>query len=108
MTLPPVPLRGVLGDDRAARRRHRRKRTGIACHRLWHSHQQLQFGNALLIAGVVISCTGVILIGMWLAARELMNVVRLGAGQTARRQRRGAASRCFRRPFAAAVGSPCR
>ena len=30
------------------------------------------FGNALLIAGVVILCTGLILVGMWLVARELV------------------------------------
>ena len=29
------------------------------------------FGNALLIAGVVVLCTGIILLGMWLAVREL-------------------------------------
>ena len=32
------------------------------------------FGNALLIAGVVILCTGVILIGMWLLGRELVSI----------------------------------
>ena len=42
------------------------------------------FGNALLIAGVVVFCTGLILIGMWLAARELMGAVRVGVGQAAR------------------------
>ena len=39
------------------------------------------FGNALLIAGVVILCTGLILLGMWLAARELVSLTRLVLAQ---------------------------
>ncbi|MDQ8728555.1 hypothetical protein [Bradyrhizobium sp. LHD-71] len=35
------------------------------------------FGNALLIAGVVILCTGLILIGMWFVARELVKLGKL-------------------------------
>jgi hypothetical protein len=35
------------------------------------------FGNALLIAGVVILCTGLILIGMWFVGRELAAVAKL-------------------------------
>lgn len=63
------------------------------------------FGNALLIAGVVIFCTGLILVGMWLVARELVSAVRLGAGQATR------ASVAPRPPvlpgsFATAVGAP--
>jgi hypothetical protein len=41
------------------------------------------FGNALLIAGVVILCTGLVLLGMWLVARELSNLTRLVLGQGA-------------------------
>src|SRR5436190_22562247 len=63
------------------------------------------FGNALLIAGVVVFCTGLILVGMWLAARELMNAMRLGVGQTVRV---GAVQRPPVLPgsFAATVGGP--
>ena len=39
------------------------------------------FGNALLIAGVVILCTGIVLLGMWLVARELSNLTKLVLGQ---------------------------
>lgn len=35
------------------------------------------FGNALLIAGVVILCTGFILIGMWFVGRELVGIAKL-------------------------------
>jgi hypothetical protein len=35
------------------------------------------FGNALLIAGVVILCTGLILIGMWFVGRELARIAKL-------------------------------
>jgi type IV secretory pathway VirB10-like protein len=38
-------------------------------------------GNALLIAGVVILCTGIVLLGMWLVARELSNLTKLVLGQ---------------------------
>lgn len=39
------------------------------------------FGNALLIAGVVVLCTGLVLLGMWLVARELSNLTKLVLGQ---------------------------
>jgi len=39
------------------------------------------FGNALLIAGVVVLCTGIVLLGMWLVARELSNLTRLVLAQ---------------------------
>jgi hypothetical protein len=42
------------------------------------------FGNALLIAGVVILCTGLILLGMWLVARELVGLTKLVVAQGAR------------------------
>ncbi len=66
------------------------------------------FGNALLIAGVVILCTGVILIGMWLAAREMVNVARLVVGQGAQAARSVASPRLSApaNPFAAAIGEP--
>jgi type IV secretory pathway VirB10-like protein len=41
------------------------------------------FGNALLIAGVVILCTGLILVGMWLVARELGRLMKLAVVQGA-------------------------
>ena len=64
------------------------------------------FGNALLIAGVVILCTGVILIGMWLAAREMVNVARLVVAQGAQPARPVAASKpsAPSNPFAVAIG----
>src|SRR5687767_9912287 len=60
------------------------------------------FGNALLIAGVLILCTGVILIGMWLAVRELAKLIGAPTGYAARpaaSQRAASAN-----PFAAAIG----
>ena len=42
------------------------------------------FGNALLIAGVVILCTGIVLIGMWLAVREVAKLVSAQPGQSVR------------------------
>lgn len=39
------------------------------------------FGNALLIAGVVVLCTGMILLGMWFVARELAGQIRLALTQ---------------------------
>jgi hypothetical protein len=39
------------------------------------------FGNALLIAGVVVLCTGIVLLGMWLVVRELSNLTKLVLGQ---------------------------
>jgi len=62
-------------------------------------------GNALLIGGVVVACTGLVLVGMWLAARALISVARSGAIQTART---GAMPRAAppASPFASAVGAP--
>lgn len=66
------------------------------------------FGNALLIAGVVILCTGLNLIGMWLAAREMANVARLVLAQGAQPARPVASPRPSTpaNPFAAAIGEP--
>ena len=36
----------------------------------------LSFGNTLVLAGALVSCTGVMLIGLWLSVRELKNVAR--------------------------------
>lgn len=41
-------------------------------------------GNALLIGGVVILCTGIVLVGMWLAVRELAKLVLAQGAQAAR------------------------
>jgi hypothetical protein len=37
---------------------------------------ELSFGNTLLLAGAIVSCTGVMMLGLWLAVRELKNVAR--------------------------------
>jgi hypothetical protein len=44
------------------------------------------FGNALLIAGVVILCTGLVLVGMWLVAREISTLTKLVQGAQPARQ----------------------
>jgi hypothetical protein len=42
------------------------------------------FGNTLIVAGTVAACTGMLLIGLWTAVRELKNIARrLGAGAAA-------------------------
>jgi hypothetical protein len=39
------------------------------------------FGNTLIVAGTVTACTGMLLVGLWIAVRELRNVARrLGPG----------------------------
>lgn len=60
------------------------------------------FGNALLIAGVVILCTGLILLGMWLVARELVGLTRLVVAQGAQGARSVTPPRPAN-PFAAPV-----
>jgi hypothetical protein len=43
--------------------------------------QEFSFGNTLIITGVVAACTGAIMLGLWVAVRELRNIARqLGAG----------------------------
>jgi hypothetical protein len=37
---------------------------------------ELSFGNTLLLAGAIVSCTGAIMLALWLAVRELKKVVR--------------------------------
>jgi len=66
------------------------------------------FGNALLIAGVVILCTGLILLGMWLVARELANLMKLVAAQGVQAPRAAAPPKpaAAPNPFAAPIGSP--
>jgi hypothetical protein len=66
------------------------------------------FGNALLIAGVVILCTGMVLLGMWFVARELSNVAKRMLAQLEAAARPVAAPRPAEpaNPFAAAVGDP--
>jgi hypothetical protein len=51
------------------------------------------FGNALLIAGVVILCTGIVLLGMWLVAREMSNLTKLVLGQGAQPARQAPSPR---------------
>jgi hypothetical protein len=41
----------------------------------------LSFGNTLILAGAVVACTGMILLGLWTVVRELKNIARwLGDG----------------------------
>ena len=35
-----------------------------------------EFGNTLIVAGTVATCTGMLLIGLWMAVRELQNIAR--------------------------------
>ncbi len=51
--------------------------------------KEFSIGNTLIIAGVIGVCTGVIMLGLWMAVRELKNIARrLGTG-AARSARRG-------------------
>lgn len=41
----------------------------------------LSFGNTLLLAGAIVACTGVLMLGLWIAVRELKAIARqLGTG----------------------------
>jgi hypothetical protein len=43
--------------------------------------QEFSFGNTLILTGVMASCTGFVLLGLWMAVRELKNLaLRLGKG----------------------------
>jgi hypothetical protein len=43
--------------------------------------QEFSFGNTLILAGSVIACTGIMLLGLWIAVRELKSIAqRLGSG----------------------------
>ena len=45
------------------------------------SVKEFSFGNTLIFAGVIGVCTGAIMLGLWMAVRELKNIARrLGAG----------------------------
>ena len=37
---------------------------------------EFSFGNTLIVAGTVAACTGMLLIGLWMAVRELQNIAR--------------------------------
>jgi hypothetical protein len=63
------------------------------------------FGNALLIAGVVVLCTGIVLLGMWLVVREMSNLTKLLLGQGAQ-PARGVAPLRPAAPLAAAPSAP--
>jgi hypothetical protein len=41
---------------------------------------ELSFGNTLLLAGVIMACTGVLLLGLWIAVRELKAIARQFSG----------------------------
>ncbi len=36
----------------------------------------LSFGNTLLLAGAIVACTGVMMLGLWIAVRELKTIAR--------------------------------
>jgi hypothetical protein len=40
----------------------------------------LSFGNTLLLAGVIVACTGVLILGLWIAVRELKAIARQLSG----------------------------
>jgi hypothetical protein len=41
----------------------------------------LSLGNTLILAGAIVACTGAIMLGLWMAVRELQNIARrLGPG----------------------------
>ncbi len=45
----------------------------------------LSFGNTLILAGAIVACTGVIMLGLWIALRELKALARqLDLGMSAR------------------------
>ena len=37
---------------------------------------ELSFGNTLLLAGAIVACTGVLMLGLWIAVRELKAIAR--------------------------------
>ena len=41
---------------------------------------ELSFGNTLLLAGVIVACTGVLMLGLWIAVRELKAIARQLSG----------------------------
>ena len=41
------------------------------------------FGNTLIVAGTVAACTGMLLLGLWTAVKELKTIARLGPGASA-------------------------
>ena len=44
----------------------------------------LSFGNTLILAGAIVACTGVIMLGLWAIVRELKNLVlQTGSGAAA-------------------------
>ena len=43
----------------------------------------LSFGNTLLLAGVIVACTGVLLLGLWTVVRELRAIARQFSGLSA-------------------------
>jgi hypothetical protein len=41
---------------------------------------ELSFGNTLLLAGVIVACTGVLMLGLWISVRELKAIARQFSG----------------------------
>jgi hypothetical protein len=50
---------------------------------------ELSFGNTLLLAGVIVACTGVLLLGLWIAIRELRAIAGQFSGLPAPSQAAG-------------------
>jgi hypothetical protein len=45
---------------------------------------ELSFGNTLLLAGAIVACTGVLMLGLWIAVRELKAIARQLTGLPSR------------------------
>jgi len=44
--------------------------------------KEFSFGNTLILAGAIMACTGMVMVGLWTAVRELRNIAqRLGPGR---------------------------
>ena len=74
--------------------------------------KEFSFGNTLILAGVMVSCTGFVLLGLWMAVRELKSLAqRLGTGSLPNPAPELRRRRLFpRRPCAArrrAMAVPC-
>ena len=42
--------------------------------------KEFSFGNTLILTGAIVACTGAMLLGLWVLARELKNIAGLGSG----------------------------
>jgi hypothetical protein len=46
--------------------------------------KEFSFGNTLILAGVVVACTGMLMLALWMVARELKHIAQLLSSGTAR------------------------